>query len=97
MLNHERQAAATGPLLHAGARALYLGTRDKKSVTWTDQALVVHNALQQIRRYPLERISRVVSSAVTDWSGDALMLCLKHGIGITWLDGSVVTPHLQQP
>ena len=87
MLNHARQAAATSPLLHAGARALYLGTRDKKRVTCTDQALVVHNALQQIRRYPLERISRVVSSAVTDWSGDALMLCLKHGIGITWLDG----------
>ena len=74
-------------LTPSGARALYLGTRDKKNVTCTDQALVVNNVQHQTRRYPLERVSRVVSSTVTDWSGDALVLCMKQGIGITWLDG----------
>lgn len=70
-----------------GARALYLGTREKKRVSCTDEALVVQNESQQTRRYPLARVSRVVSSTVTDWSGSALALCLKNGIGITWLDG----------
>lgn len=71
-----------------GARALYLGARDKKHVSCTAEALVVHNEKQQTRRYPLARIYRVVSSTVTDWSGSALTLCLKSGIGITWLDAA---------
>lgn len=75
--------ATPGP----GARALYLGSRDRKSVDCTDDALVVRNALRQTRRYPLARVSRVVASAAaTDWSGNALMLCLRRGIGITWTD-----------
>jgi len=69
-----------------GARALYLGARDKKTITCTAEALVVHNTQRQIRRYPLARISRVVSSTETDWHGNALALCLKSGIGITWID-----------
>ena len=81
MLNQAQRAVA-------GARALYLGARDKKNVTCTDEALVVRNERQQTLRYPLERVSRVVSSSVTDWSGSALALCLKSGIGITWLDGN---------
>lgn len=78
------------PAIHPpgpGARALYLGAREKKQVTCTDEALVVRNARQQTLRYPLERISRVVSSITTDWNGSALALCLKNSIGITWLDG----------
>ena len=71
----------------AGARALYLGARDKKNVTCTDEALVVRNERQQTLRYPLARVSRVVSSTVTDWSGGALALCMQSGIAITWLDG----------
>ena len=70
-----------------GARALYLGARDKKHVSCTDEALVVCNENRQTLRYPLARVSRVVCSTVTDWSGSALALCLKNGIGITWLDG----------
>lgn len=80
MLNSAHTAAP-------GARALYLGARDRKSVTCTAEALVVRNERQQTLRYPLARVSRVVSSSVTDWSGDALALCMKSGIGITWLDG----------
>jgi len=75
------------PQSKPGARALYLGARDKKHVSCTAEALVVRNEQRQTRRYPLARVSRVVSSTVTDWSGSALALCLKSGIGITWLDG----------
>lgn len=75
------------PCAKPGARALYLGARDKKHVSCTAEALVVRNEQRQIRRYPLARVSRVVSSTVTDWSGAALALCLKNGIGITWMDG----------
>lgn len=81
-----------------GARALYLGSREHKRVTCTDEALVVTNARAQTMRYPVARVARVVSSAdVVDWSGPALALCMRAGIGITWLDtkgqaiGSVYT------
>ena len=70
-----------------GARALYLGSREHKRVTCTDEALVVTNASAQVMRYPVARVARVVSSAdVVDWSGAALALCMRAGIGITWLD-----------
>ena len=70
-----------------GARALYLGSREHKRVSCTAEALVVTNARAQTMRYPVARIARVVSSAdVVDWSGPALALCMRAGIGITWLD-----------
>lgn len=70
-----------------GARALYLGSREHKRVTCTEEALVVTNARAQVMRYPVTRVARVVSSAnLVDWSGAALALCMRAGIGITWLD-----------
>jgi hypothetical protein len=70
-----------------GARALYLGSRSHKRVSCTAEALVVTNARAQVMRYPIVRVARVVSSAdVVDWSGPALSLCMRAGIGITWLD-----------
>jgi hypothetical protein len=70
-----------------GARALYLGSREHKRVSCTAEALVVTNARAQVMRYPVARLARVVSSAdVVDWSGPALALCMRAGIGITWLD-----------
>ncbi|APW46310.1 CRISPR-associated endonuclease Cas1 [Rhodoferax antarcticus] len=70
-----------------GARCLYLGSREHKRVSCTAEALVVTNASAQTLRYPVARVARVVSSAdVVDWSGPALALCMRAGIGITWLD-----------
>lgn len=77
------RAVKPGP----GARALYLGSREHKRVSCTAEALVVTNARAQVMRYPVARVARVVSSAdVVDWSGPALALCMRAGIGITWLD-----------
>ena len=71
----------------AGARALYLGGAAKKRVACTDEALVVVNDRQQTWRSPVARVARVVSSTAVDWSGPALALCLRRGIGIAWVDG----------
>lgn len=70
-----------------GARALYLGGAVKKRVACTDEALVVTNDSRQTWRYPVARVARVVCSTVVDWSGPALALCLRRGIGIAWVDG----------
>ncbi len=90
MLNSApKNATKPGP----GARALYLGSREQKRVSCTDEALVVTNSSAQITRYPVARVARVVSSTdVVDWSGKALALCMRAGISITWLDskGQVV-------
>ena len=65
-----------------GARALYLGSREHKRVSCTAEALVVTNARTQVMRYPVARLARIVSSAgAVDWSGGALALCLRCGIG----------------
>ena len=82
MLRDSQAVVGTGA---GGARTLYLGARSHKQVSSSAEALVVRNAEQQTSRYPLARISRVVSSTCTDWSGTALSLCLQAGIGITWM------------
>lgn len=69
-----------------GARALYLGARDRKHVSCTGEALVVRNDRAQTLRYPLSRVARVVSSTSVDWSGEALALCMRSSIGISWVD-----------
>jgi hypothetical protein len=85
MLKTKSQSCAIKP--GPGARALYLGSREHKRVSCTAEALVVTNARAQVMRYPVARVARVVSSAdVVDWSGPALALCMRAGIGITWLD-----------
>lgn len=74
-------------MLIPGARPLYLGAHEPKRVTSTAHALVISSAHAPSARYPVERVARVVCSAHTvDWSGTALALCLRAGIGITWLD-----------
>lgn len=78
-----QRAVKPGP----GARCLYLGGREHKHVSCTAEALVVTNASAQTLRYPVVRVARIVSSAeAVDWSGQALALCLRAGIGITWVD-----------
>jgi hypothetical protein len=85
MLRNKAQTRTIAP--GPGARALYLGSREHKRVSCTEEALIVTNARAQVTRFPVARVARVVSSAdVVDWSGPALALCMRAGIGITWLD-----------
>ena len=87
MLNSSKPAGSLKP--GSGARALYLDGRTHKRVTSTEAALVVTNERAQVMRFPVARVARVVSSAdVVDWSGPALTLCMRAGIGITWIDTS---------
>lgn len=79
-------ARSTQPQSSNGARTLYLGARSQKHIGCTEEALVVRNAEQQTLRYPLARVSRIVSSPQNDWSGAALELCMRHGVSITWLN-----------
>lgn len=53
-----------------GARALYLGSREHKRVSCTDEALVVTNARAQVMRYRWP-VWRVWSAAPTWWTGAA--------------------------
>jgi len=87
MLNGKKPACSLKP--GPGARALYLDGRSHKRVTSTEAALVVTNERAQVMRFPVARVARVVSRAdVVDWSGAALGLCMRAGIGITWIDTS---------
>ncbi|HMZ30484.1 CRISPR-associated endonuclease Cas1 [Thauera sp.] len=38
-------------------------------------------------RFPLARLCRIVCNRHVAWSGQALALCLEHGVPITWVDG----------
>lgn len=83
-----RSPSAAVPIAPApGARTLYLATGGKKRVTCNDESLVVTNDRKQTYRYPLLRVARVVSSTAVDWSGEAMALCLRRGVGIAWIDG----------
>lgn len=79
-------AAAAGPQRPPGARTLYLAHGERKRVGLSDQSLVIANVLAQNRRYPLQRIARIVSSSTVDWSGAALQACQREAISITWMD-----------
>lgn len=85
-------ASASASASASGARALYLGRDGKKQVTCTSEALVVTNARANVWRYPINRLARVVSSTLVDWTGPALSLCMRGGICIAWVnaDGEVI-------
>lgn len=75
----------------ADARTLYLGQATCQRVDASGDALVVSaqrdgGPLRRLR-FPVQRVARVVSSTVVDWSGAALQLCLQRHLSICWLDG----------
>ena len=81
---HNFQGLPT-PGLGLGARALYLGHANGKTATASADALVISSATAAMRRYPVARIARVVSSTAVNWSGSALALCLSCGVSIAWV------------
>lgn len=38
-------------------------------------------------RFPLARVCRVICTRHLNWTGPALLLCLREGVPITWVDG----------
>lgn len=70
-----------------GRRALYLMARRRMAVRASAGSLAVFERKGCKARYPLARISRIVSTRHVDWRGEAIMACLADGIGIVFVDG----------
>jgi hypothetical protein len=69
-------------------KPLYLATRTPIRVAAEAESLVVRGAGNQMQRFPVARLDRIVCNRHTDWSGEALALCLRRGITVTWVDGA---------
>ncbi len=67
------------------ARPLYIFSADASHIATSDLALTVRTHSGRTFRYPAARIARVVCSTRINWTGCALALCMKQGIGITWI------------
>lgn len=65
---------------------LYLYGRNKTRVGVDGPALLVQRANKSPARYPLARLSRVISGASVEWTAAALALCLEHELPIVFLD-----------
>ena len=72
-------------------RPLYLGSAGA-TVDACEDALVVHlRGRQSIARVPIARVDRVICNGSTDWSGRALVLCLRSAVPVVLLDGRGMT------
>ena len=67
---------------------LYLYGRSKTTVGVDGPALLVRRAGKAPARYPLARVSRVISGAGVEWTAAALATCLAHELPIVFLDGA---------
>ena len=85
-----RQISAERPASHPDGcrRPLYLRPLLKARVDADGPALRVRSADRAEARYPLYRVSRVISSNRVDWSAAALEACLQSGIPIVIVAGS---------
>lgn len=68
-------------------KPLYLATRTPVRVCADADSLVVRGTGHQAQRFPLARVDRIICNRHTDWSGEALALCLGRGITVTWVGG----------
>lgn len=85
-------AAASLPAPDACAaeprKPLYLATAAPVRVGALGTSLVVQREPGGRQFFPIARIVRVVCNRHAHWSGDALILCLRHGVAVTWLDAA---------
>jgi len=68
-------------------KPLYLATGVRLRILAQAESLVVQQAAKSDRRFPLARIDRIVCGSHTDWSGEALTLCMANSVTITWVSG----------
>lgn len=80
-------AAPCQDSLRLPRRALYLAAKAPLTVTAQSDSLVVERPHAARQRFPAARLDRIVCNAGAQWSGEALALCLRWGVTITWLGG----------
>ncbi len=68
-------------------QALYIAGSDRCTITARHGALELTATGRALRRFPLGRIDRIVCRRTVDWSGEALCLCLEHGITVLFENG----------
>lgn len=66
-------------------KPLYLVTESPIRVTARGASLLVQRQPRGEQRFPVNRLSRIVCNHNADWSGQAVALCLSHGITLTWV------------
>lgn len=73
-------------------KPLYLTSGQRLNISLDGPALLVQGGDRCAGRYPLLRISRVVSATDVSWSTAAMLACLGQGIHVAFLDadGSIV-------
>lgn len=68
-------------------KALYLAACTPLRIDAEREALLLRRPAHATARYPLARIDRIVCNRHADWSGNALVLCLEHGVPLVWVNG----------
>lgn len=66
-------------------KPLYLNGRTGMRVSLDGPALQVAVPERAATLYPLQRISRVITSGPVTWSTEALLVCAERGITVTFL------------
>lgn len=79
-------SAATDLLAPSAPRPLYLVPKDRVQVRCNGEFLFVQQRGREARHYAVRHLDRVVCSHLVAWEGDAMTLCLRHGVTVSWLD-----------
>lgn len=69
-------------------KPLYLVTDSAIRVAARGASLLVQRQPRGEQCFPINRLSRIVCNHNADWSGQAVALCLSHGITLTWVAGN---------
>lgn len=78
-------SAATEYLALPDRRPLYLVPRDRVQVRCNGEFLSVQQRGHGVRQYAVRHLDRVACNHLVDWEGDAMTLCLHHGVTVSWL------------
>ena len=86
-MNQAETYSASGLELAPSRKALYLMSRTRLSIRQAGASLAAFEGKVCRGRFPLNRVSRVLSSRHVDWRGEALVACMRAGVCIIFLDG----------
>ena len=86
-LNHEFRTAKA----KLAKKALYILSEETSLVTFKSNCLILQKPEMALRRFPLERIDRIIANQNVKWSGNAIMATLSQKIPITWVTREMKT------